>query len=78
MCSENHIFSSTSSQDLLLVSPQSRLGGGYFRFQSKNQPQNCKKHAILHTFQANGGGAVAPFATPPSYATGSYSVFLRL
>ena len=43
-------------------------GGGYFPFFSENRPQKHKKHAILHTSQANGG--LEPPAPPPlSYAT---------
>ena len=44
-------FTSGSSPTLTPIS----FGGGYFRFLGKNQPQNRKKHAISHTFQANGG-----------------------
>ena len=40
-------------------------GGGYFPFFTENRPQKHKKHAILHTSQAN-GGARAP---PPPLAT---------
>ena len=32
-----------------------RMGGGYFPFFTENRPQKHKKHAILHTSQANGG-----------------------
>ena len=35
-------------------------GGGYFPFFTQNRPQNHKKHAILHTSQANGGGSSPP------------------
>ena len=42
-------------------------GGGYFPFFTENRPQNHKKHAILHTSQANGGGSSPP--APPGYAT---------
>ena len=38
-----------------------RMGGGYFPFFTENRPQKHKKHAILHTSQANG--------PPPGYAT---------
>ena len=31
------------------------MGGGYFPFFLENWPQKHKKHAILHTSQANGG-----------------------
>ena len=31
--------------------------GGCFQFWSKNRPQKHQKRAILHTFQANGGGS---------------------
>ena len=41
-------------------------GGGYFPFFTGNRPQKHKKHAILHTSQAN-GGARAPL--PPLLAT---------
>ena len=37
--------------------------GGYFQFFTENRPQKHKKHAILHTSQAN-GGARAPPAPP--------------
>ena len=40
-------------------------GGGYFPFFTENRPQKHKKHAFLHTSQAN-GGARAP---PPPLAT---------
>ena len=43
-------------------------GGGYFSFSTENRPQKHKKHAILHTSQANGGARVPP--APPGYATG--------
>ena len=39
------------------------MGGGYFPFLTENRPQKHKKHAILHTSQAN-GGARAPPAPP--------------
>ena len=38
-------------------------GGGYFPFFTENRPQKHKKHAFLHTSQAN-GGARAPPAPP--------------
>ena len=38
-------------------------GGGYFPFFTENRPQQHKKHAFLHTSQAN-GGARAPPAPP--------------
>ena len=40
--------------------------GGYFPFFTENRPQKHKKHAILHTSQANGGARAPP---PPGYAT---------
>ena len=43
-------------------------GGGYFQFFTENRPQKHKKHAILHTSQANGGARAPP--PPPGYATG--------
>ena len=43
-------------------------GGGYFPFSTENRPQKHKKHAILHTSQANGGGSSPP-PPPPGYAT---------
>ena len=43
------------------------MGGGYFPFITENRPQKHKKHAILHTSQANGGGSSPP--APPGYAT---------
>ena len=36
------------------------MGGGYFPFFTENQPQKHKKHAILHTSQANGGARGPP------------------
>ena len=50
------------------------MGGGYFPFFTENRPQKHKKHAILHTSQANGGGPSPPRPPPPGYATGSVSV----
>ena len=44
------------------------MGWGYFPFFTENRLQKHKKHAILHTSQAN-GGARAPPAPPPGYAT---------
>ena len=44
-----------------------RIGGGYFPFFTENRPQKHKKHAILHTPQANGG--LEPPRPPPGYAT---------
>ena len=38
-------------------------GGGYFPFFTENRPQKHKKHAFLHTSQANGGGSSPP--APP-------------
>ena len=35
-------------------------GGGYFPFFTENRPQKHKKHAILHTSQANGGARAPP------------------
>ena len=40
-----------------------RLRGGSFPFFTENRPQKHKKHAILHTSQANGGGSSPPLAT---------------
>ena len=47
-----------------------RMGGGYFLFFTENRPQKDKKHAILHTSQANGGARAPPPPPPPGYATG--------
>ena len=50
-------------------------GGGYFPFLTENRPQKHKKHAILHTSQANGGGLEPPPPPPPpppGYATGLF------
>ena len=44
-------------------------GGGYFPFFTENRPQKHKKHAFLHTSQANGGGSSPPPPPPPGYAT---------
>ena len=41
------------------------MGGGYFQFFTKSRPQKHKKHAILHTSQAN--GKLEP--PPPPLAT---------
>ena len=35
-------------------------GVGCFQIFTKNLPQKQQKRAILHTSQANGGGAIAP------------------
>ena len=35
-------------------------GEGYFPFFTENRPQKHKKHAILHTSQANGGARAPP------------------
>ena len=43
-------------------------GGGYFPFFTENRSQKHKKHAILHTSQANGRG-LEPLPPPPGYAT---------
>ena len=40
-------------------------GGGYFPFFTENRPQTHKKHAILHTSQANGGARAPPAPPPP-------------
>ena len=40
------------------------MGGGYFRFCTKNRAQNHQKRTILHTSQANGG-----LEPPPPLAT---------
>ena len=42
-----------------------RMGGGYFPFFTENRPQKHKKHAILHTSQANGG--LEPPPPPPPW-----------
>ena len=52
-------------------------GGGYFPFFTENRPQKHKKHAILHTSQANGGGLEAP-PPPPGYATGYFKRHINL
>ena len=44
-------------------------GGGYFTFFTENRPQKHKKHAILHTSQANGGARAPPAPPPPPPAT---------
>ena len=44
------------------------MGGGYFQFFTNTRPQKHKKHAILHTSQANGGGSSPP--APSGDATG--------
>ena len=41
-----------------------RFRGGYFQFFTENRPQKHKKHAILHTSQANGGARAPP---PPPW-----------
>ena len=57
-------FSSKISQLQTLKGGLFSHGGGYFQFFTENRPQKHKKHAILHTSQAN--------APPPGYATGYY------
>ena len=54
-----------------------RMGGGYFPFFTENRPQKHKKHAILHTSQANGGGSNPPRPPPPGYATGHEYLFVK-
>ena len=51
-------------------------GGGYFPFFTQNRPQKHKKHAILHTSQANAilhtshtSHTRPPPPPPPGYAT---------
>ena len=60
MCTEAHFHLSTSPEDLLPLSPQFRWGG-LFSFLGQKSASKLQKHAILHTFQVN-GGAIAPFA----------------
>ena len=64
----------SSSKLRLLFRPVSQIqtfegglfsnGGGYFPFFTENRPQKHKKHAILHTSQANGGGLEPPPRPP--------------
>ena len=44
--------------------------GGYFQFFTNTRPQKHKKHAILHTSQANGVLEPPRPPPPPGYATG--------
>ena len=48
-------------------------GGGYFPFFTENRPQTHKKHAFLHTSQANGGGSSPPPPPPPWLRYWKYS-----
>ena len=59
-------FSSKISQVQTFEGGLFSYGGGYFPFFTENRPQKHKKHAILHTSQANGGGSSPP---PPPLAT---------
>ena len=57
-------------------------GGGYFPCFAENRPQKHKKHAILHTSQANGGARAPPpppppRPPPPGYATGHEYLFVK-
>ena len=60
-------FSSKISQVQTFQGGLFSHGGGYFQFFTENRPQKHKKHAILHTSQANGGARAPP--APPGYAT---------
>ena len=53
-------FSSKISQVQTFQGGLFSHGGGYFQFFTENRPQKHKKHAILHTSQANGGGSSPP------------------
>ena len=57
-------FSSKISQVQTFQGGLFSHGGGYFQFFTENRPQKHKKHAILHTSQANGGGSSPPPAPP--------------
>ena len=68
MCTETHFYLSTSSQDLLPLSPQFRLGGAIFVFRAKISLKTAKNMPFSILFRPM--GAIAPFAiAPPSYAT---------
>ena len=58
----------------LPISQIQTFEGGSFPFFTENRPQKHKKHAILHTSQANGGARALPPA-PPGYATGAKECF---
>ena len=53
-------FSSKISQVQTFERGLFSYGGGYFPFFTENWPQKHKKHAILHTSQANGGARAPP------------------
>ena len=57
-------FSSKISQVQTFQEGLFSHGGGYFQFFTENRPQKHKKHAILHTSQANGGGLEPPPPLP--------------
>ena len=51
--------------------------GGLFPVLLVKSTSKLQKTSILHTFQAN-GGAIAPFAPLPSYASGRASAESRV
>ena len=53
-------FSSKISQVQTFEGGLFSYGGGLFSIFTENRPQKHKKHAILHTSQANGGGSSPP------------------
>ena len=55
------------------------MEGGYFPFFTENRPQKHKKHAILHTSQANGGARAPPPAPPlATLLTVAYNILNNL
>ena len=63
--SEIHTLFQAASRHILHNFGTHFLMGGCFQFFSNNRPQKHLKRAILHTSQANGGGARAPSPHPP-------------
>ena len=52
--------------------------GGYFPFFTENRPQKHKKHAILHTSQANGGARAPPWLRYCMYGQGAQDPLIQI